>query len=105
MKTVNSNYHPTNFWFGFSIGIAAAAGSFYLLGTKQGRENLKRVIEYSENLPATIEKLVQELEKKQEEINKNQTNHVLQSTNTLSQIINKIKSTSSGTGTKKFYTK
>ena len=49
MKKQN-NTHPTNFWFGFAIGTLGAAIAAYLMGTKKGRQNLRKFIELSENI-------------------------------------------------------
>lgn len=38
----------TNFWFGFSFGVASMAGAAYLLGTAKGREKLKKLMEFAE---------------------------------------------------------
>ncbi len=38
----------TNFWFGFSFGVASMAGAAYLLGTEKGREKLKKLMEFAE---------------------------------------------------------
>ena len=38
----------TNFWFGFSFGVASMAGAAYLLGTAQGREKLRKLMEFAE---------------------------------------------------------
>lgn len=38
----------TNFWFGFSFGVASMAGAAYLLGTANGREKLKKLMEFAE---------------------------------------------------------
>ena len=43
MKKIN-NQHPSNFWFGFSLGTIAAVSAGYLLGTKKGREFLKKLM-------------------------------------------------------------
>lgn len=46
----NPNSHPTNFWFGFAVGSITAAATGYFLGTKQGRQTLKKIIEYAETV-------------------------------------------------------
>ncbi len=58
-----SNHQPTNFWFGFSIGTVAALGACYLLGTKKGRETLKKLITMSEELPGKIPEMIETLQK------------------------------------------
>lgn len=51
MKT--SHNYPTNFWFGFALGTVSAITLSYLLGTKQGRELLKKLVKVSEHLDET----------------------------------------------------
>ncbi len=47
----NQQNKSSSFWFGFALGLTAATSASYLLGTKNGRENLKKIIEFSEKLP------------------------------------------------------
>lgn len=47
MKKINKP-PATNFWFGFSFGVASMAGAAYLLGTAKGREKLKKLMEFAE---------------------------------------------------------
>lgn len=49
-------HNPSNFWFGFSLGAVMGVTGIYLFGTKQGRKNLHKAIELTENLEETIEK-------------------------------------------------
>lgn len=60
----------TNFWFGFVFGIASAAGASYLLGTKNGREKLKKLLEYAEQYGENPEELMHMLESFSEEKSK-----------------------------------
>ncbi len=46
----NNTQHPTNFWFGFALGTVSALSLTYLLGTKKGRDVLKKTLESIENL-------------------------------------------------------
>ena len=39
---------PSNFWFGFALGTVSVSALAYLLGTKKGRDQLKKVLEYAE---------------------------------------------------------
>lgn len=52
----NNIQHPTNFWFGFALGTISALSCTYLLGTKKGRDVLKKILECVENLgPNTLD--------------------------------------------------
>lgn len=62
MKKQN-NHQPTNFWFGFAVGAVAALGASYLLGTKKGRESLKKLIAASEQFPERIPEIIEEFQK------------------------------------------
>ncbi len=90
MKSQN-NHTSTNFWFGFTLGISAAAGALYLLGTKKGRETAHKILEYSENLPEHLPKLIEELNLKH---GSSAQNKVKEGLHTLDNIITKIKETS-----------
>ncbi len=46
--TKQNKQPASNFWFGFSFGILSMAGGAYLLGTKKGREQLKKIMEFAE---------------------------------------------------------
>lgn len=46
--TAPSNDRINNFWQGFAFGVASAVGVAYLIGTKPGREKLKKLMEYAE---------------------------------------------------------
>lgn len=50
MKNHDKHSHPTNFWFGFAAGTLGASAIAYFLGTKKGREALKKCIAMAENL-------------------------------------------------------
>ncbi len=51
----NTSKESTNFWFGFSMGIATLSLLFYFFGTKEGRKLLKRIIELTEKGELTKE--------------------------------------------------
>lgn len=61
-KQLNPQNRISNFWFGFALGGAAVGVGLFLLGTKQGRTTLKKVIDLSENLEENISSLLTELE-------------------------------------------
>lgn len=46
--TKQNKHSGSNFWFGFSMGIISMAGGAYLVGTKKGREQLKKIMEFAE---------------------------------------------------------
>lgn len=50
----NNNDQHTNFWFGFAVGTIAAAAGSYLLGTKDGRNTVKKLLVLSENLEENL---------------------------------------------------
>ncbi len=50
MKNQNKQPSATNFWFGFAAGSLGATAATYLLGTKRGRETLKKCITMAERL-------------------------------------------------------
>jgi len=57
----NQNLQPhshSRFWTGFTVGAVLGVTSIYFFGTKQGRKNLKRAMELTENLEETIEKTI-----------------------------------------------
>lgn len=54
----------SNFWSGFYMGLAVAAGGLFLLGTKKGRESLKRVLDATEDLEGSAEELIDEVGKR-----------------------------------------
>lgn len=91
MKSQN-NHTATNFWFGFTLGISAAAGALYLLGTKKGRETVHKILEYSEDIPEKLPKLIEELQLKYG--GSSTQNKVKEGLHTLDNIITKIKETS-----------
>ena len=64
-----NNYQPSAFWFGFSLGTIATGLSLYFLGTKKGREKLKKIMDLTENLEENALVLFQELEEHIESAN------------------------------------
>ncbi len=57
----NQNSHKlSSFWFGFLLGGALAGSAAFLLGTKQGRKTLKRVLEMSEDIEGTLQSFFEE---------------------------------------------
>lgn len=40
----------SNLWLGFAFGSIAATAAIFFLGTKKGRDTLKKLLELSENL-------------------------------------------------------
>lgn len=59
----NQNEHKTShLWLGFAFGTATTLTLTFLLGTKKGREILKKLLEVSENLEENLLALGEELE-------------------------------------------
>lgn len=48
----------SHFWPGFTLGAVLGVAGVYFFGTKQGRKNLKKAIELTENLEDTIDKTI-----------------------------------------------
>src|SRR5437764_706162 len=57
MKNLN-NHNPSNFWFGFTLGTVSIASLGYLLCTKKGREFLKQIIDYAEQVGENPDELL-----------------------------------------------
>ncbi len=74
MDTANRQ-KASNLWFGFALGMTASSLIVYFLGTRKGRERLKKLIEFSEktNLDEYFEGLVNSFDdhvkKEKKEIN------------------------------------
>lgn len=49
---------PSNFLFGFLIGTTCVIAGGYLFGTKQGRDLLIKMVQFSENLESNIENYI-----------------------------------------------
>lgn len=83
----------TNFWFGFSLGAITLTIAGYLLGTKNGRILLKKILELSENLEENLLLLGEELE--ENILEKSQADQTFKSTpkihSTLRDVLEKIK--------------
>lgn len=54
----------SNFWTGFAVGSVLVSASALMLGTKKGRETLKKLLEISENLEENLLSLAEEAEEK-----------------------------------------
>lgn len=63
MKKISNHPHPTNFWFGFALGTFAAGSAAYLLGTKKGRETLKKIVTYCEEHEEDSFEFLQKIQK------------------------------------------
>jgi gas vesicle protein len=84
----DQNKSPSNFWFGFSLGMIAAVAATYLIGTKKGRELLKKIVDLSEHFPEKLPELVEELEKV---FTGKNNNKLLPKLSSIETVINKIK--------------
>ena len=83
MKKQNKS-PATNFWFGFSFGVASMAGAAYLLGTANGREKLKKLMEFAEqhNLKTgeifeMVQNMTEETKKKEAPEHKNNLESII----------------------------
>jgi IS1 family transposase len=65
----------SNLWFGFALGMTASGIIAYLLGTRKGRERLKKLIEFAEktNVDDYLERIIDRFDdgfsKEKKEIN------------------------------------
>lgn len=84
----------SNFWFGFLIGSTIAASTAFLLGTKNGRKTLSKLLELSENLEENIvllaEELGEEFKLKAQELNIEIPKANKKDRSTIGTILNKI---------------
>lgn len=48
----------SHFWPGFMLGAVVGVAGVYFFGTKNGRKNLQKALELTENLEDTIEKTI-----------------------------------------------
>ena len=48
--TKHDNNHSSNFWFGFAMGSLSLTAAAYLIGTKKGRLQLQKLIEYADTV-------------------------------------------------------
>lgn len=55
------DHKRSSFWFGFALGVSTASSAIFFLGTKKGRETLKRVLELSEGLDDVLFDKLKEL--------------------------------------------
>jgi hypothetical protein len=66
----------TNFWFGFAFGGLTLGALTFFLGTKKGRQTLKKVLEVSENLEEDLLTYGQELLEKGDDLKETAANLV-----------------------------
>lgn len=59
---MTTHKNPSNFWFGLMIGSALGAGSLYLLGTKNGRKQAKKILDAAENWEMILEDAISEFD-------------------------------------------
>lgn len=59
-----NEHRVSNFWVGFSLGIAGAVGLAYLFGTKMGRNTVKKALRFSENLEENLEQFIDGVDKR-----------------------------------------
>ncbi|OGK09253.1 hypothetical protein A2767_06950 [Candidatus Roizmanbacteria bacterium RIFCSPHIGHO2_01_FULL_35_10] len=62
-KTLNQNHNRnSNLWLGFAFGAISATTIAFFLGTKKGREMLKKLLELSENLEENAIVIAEQIE-------------------------------------------
>ena len=62
-KVQSLNDHKiSNLWIGFGLGASLTLLISFFLGTKKGREMLKKILEVSENLEQDLLKMAEEIE-------------------------------------------
>lgn len=49
MSHQSKDHHYNKFWFGFALGSAVCGAAAMLVGTKQGRKNLRKTLDYMEH--------------------------------------------------------
>lgn len=84
MASQSNHHQATNFWFGFSLGIATCAAGVYFFGTKSGRKTLKNILDVTEDFEGSFEDIIKEVEKEKEPVKK--------IASTISTVIDKVKS-------------
>lgn len=105
----NKDHHKiSNFWFGFALGAATVGTASYLLGTKQGRKTLKKMLEFSENLEENLIDLGHEFEEavveKGDEL-RNEIKKLPQEHPTFGSLLDKIRDFSHRKEVKRFFVK
>ena len=61
-KRDQNHNKSSNLWLGFAFGAIAATTIAFLLGTKKGRQMLKKILELSENLEENALTIAEEIE-------------------------------------------
>lgn len=61
-KRDQNNNKLSNLWLGFAFGAISAATLAFFLGTKKGRQMLKKILEISENLEENAVIIAEQLE-------------------------------------------
>jgi hypothetical protein len=90
-----TNPPATNFWFGFSLGIAGTTAVGYLLGTKKGRQTLRKLLDYAEETPHDLNHILEKLGKIYPHLApEKKTSQDKPIISTLDQIIHKIRNNS-----------
>lgn len=67
LKNHQENKKINQFWFGFTLGVTIGGIGLFLLGTKNGRSFLRKIIESAEELDFYLEKNLKELDEKKNE--------------------------------------
>lgn len=77
-----NEHQVSNFWFGFLLGTLFVLIGGFFLGTKKGREHLKKILEVTDNLEEKIDLLMKEINNFEEKEKNSES---------IPSIINKIK--------------
>ncbi|MEN9327201.1 MAG: hypothetical protein RI947_9 [Candidatus Parcubacteria bacterium] len=113
MKNQN-NHTPSNFWFGFAVGTFGAVAAAYLMGTKQGRETLKKLIQYADRMEEGSDEFLDLMDSLKQVVKQKSSDIVdsiegateqSKSNRTLDSLIEKVKSITRDGGHKEIFVK
>ncbi len=63
MVNLASEHHRSNFWTGFAFGGIIVGLSMYTFGTKNGRRQLKKILELADNMGEDLDGVLEALRK------------------------------------------
>ena len=61
-EQTHSHHKNSNLWLGFAFGAISAATLTFFLGTKKGRQMLKKILDISENLEENALVIAEQIE-------------------------------------------
>lgn len=95
MATNNSTYQSGgNIWFGVAVGMLLGGGGLYLLGTKNGRDMLKKIIALAEDMELSLADVLSNIEEVFENENpviSRKDDSVITHSDSLNTVLDKIK--------------